>query len=738
MSIIKQTFRVEGMSCAACAVSVESMLAADNGVKSAAVNYAMNTVQVEYDDRRTGFDQFRKSLVSIGYDLASDPEQDAEKMQQREAARLTKSRNKTFMAIAFSVPVVVMAMAFHHVPALNWAMMFLTLPVLAWFGREFFIHAYKRTIHFSANMDTLVALGTGSAFIFSAINTIFPEILRNRGLEPHVYFEAAAVIVSLILLGRYFEERAKYSTSGSIRKLMGLGVRTATVIRNGVEEEVPVDQVLMGDEVLVRPGDKVPVDGKVISGSSYIDESMITGEPLPVIKSEGDIVIGATINGTGSFRMMAEKVGSETMLSQIIRRVQEAQGSKAPVQKLADRIAGIFVPVVIAISLLTFMAWWLFGPEPRLTYAFVTAITVLIIACPCALGLATPTAIMVGIGKAAEMGILIKDAQSLEMARELDVIVLDKTGTITKGKAELTDWQWFCKEDEQDWLKAVILAAENRSEHPVARAIANRLKDEGIAESGLERFESITGKGVRVVASGGTFLLGNKKLIEESGITMNEEIATLADRWMTEARSVNFLAGSQGILAMLAVADPIREDAAKVIGDLKKMGIEVHMLTGDNPKTAARIATTIGIEHFRGGVTPVGKLEYVKELQAKGLKVGMTGDGINDAPALAQADVGIAMGTGTDIAMETAEVTLVKGSLEKLVTAVILSRRTMGTIRQNLFWAFFYNVIGIPVAAGILFPFTGILLNPMLAGAAMAFSSVSVVSNSLRLRNFHF
>jgi P-type Cu2+ transporter len=737
MSTIKQTFRVEGMSCAACAVSVESMLASDKGVRSAAVNYAMNTVQVEYDDHRTGFEQFRKALVSIGYDLASDPEQDAEKMQQRETARLTKSRNKTFLAIAFSAPVVVMAMAFHHVPALNWAMMFLTLPVLAWFGREFFIHAYKRTIHFSANMDTLVALGTGSAFIFSAINTIFPEILLKRGLEPHVYFEAAAVIVSLILLGRYFEERAKYRTSGSIRKLMGLGVRTATVIRNGKEEEVPVDQVLKGDEILVRPGDKVPVDGKVISGSSFIDESMITGEPMPVIKSEGDIVIGATINSTGSFRMMAEKVGSETMLAQIIRRVQEAQGSKAPVQKLADRIAGIFVPVVIAIALLTFLAWWLFGPEPRMTYAFVASITVLIIACPCALGLATPTAIMVGIGKGAEMGILIKDAQSLELARELDVIVLDKTGTITRGKAELTDWQWFCKEDEQDQMKAVILAAENRSEHPVARAIASSMKDKGVAEAGLEGFESITGKGVRVVASGETFLVGSQKLMEESGITVDEEIAALAENWMNEAKSVNFVAGPKGILAMLAVADPIREDAVKVIDDLKRMGISVHMLTGDNPKTAARIAKAVGIEHFRAGVTPLGKLEYVKELQAKGLKVGMTGDGINDAPALAQADVGIAMGTGTDIAMETAEITLLKGNLEKIVTAVVLSRRTMRTIRQNLFWAFFYNVIGIPVAAGILFPFTGILLNPMLAGAAMAFSSVSVVSNSLRLKNFH-
>ena len=736
MAIKKQTFRVEGMSCTACATSVETTLSATEGVTGAAVNYAMNTVLVDYDERITGLKEFRKALQAIGYDLAEDMASDSEKMLQQEIERLRRSRLKTSLAIAFSIPVVIMAMAFHHQQVLNWFMMCLTLPVLALFGREFFIHAYKRAIHFSANMDTLVALGTGSAFIFSAINTIFPQILLERGLEPHVYFEAAAVIISLILLGKYFEERAKFRTSGSIRKLMGLGVKTATVVRNGKEEEIPVDQVIKGDEILVRPGDKIPVDGRIISGSSSVDESMLTGEPVPAMKSEGDTVIGATINGTGSFRMVAEKVGSETMLAQIIRHVQEAQGSKAPVQRLADRIAGIFVPVVIGIAILTFLAWWLFGPEPQLTYAFVTSITVLIIACPCALGLATPTAMMVGIGKGAELGILIRDARSLEVARELDVIVLDKTGTITRGKAELTDWQWFCKEEEQQIIRQITLAAENRSEHPIARTIARKLKEDGIQEALLESFQSITGKGVRVVFSGETFLLGNHNLMEDSGIDVPEDILPIVESLMEEAKTVNFVAVSKRILAVIAVADPIREDAAKVIEALKNSGIRVHMITGDNPKAAARIARVAGIEQYKAGVTPLGKLEYVKELQAKGLKVGMTGDGINDAPALAQADVGIAMGTGTDIAMETAEVTLVKGSLEKILTAVQLSHRTMHTIRQNLFWAFFYNVIGIPVAAGILFPFTGILLNPMIAGAAMAFSSVSVVSNSLRLRKF--
>jgi Cu2+-exporting ATPase len=436
--------------------------------------------------------------------------------------------------------------------------------------------------------------------------------------------------------------------------------------------------------------------------------------------------------------MIAEKVGNETVLAQIIRHVKEAQGSKAPVQRLADRIAGVFVPVVIGIAILTFLVWWLLGPEPQLTYAFVTSITVLIIACPCALGLATPTAMMVGIGQGAELGILIKDARSLEIARDLNVIVLDKTGTITLGRPELTDWKWFIEGEERNKIEQIVLAAENRSEHPVARTIARKLKDDGVEEAILESFESITGKGVRVVFSSQTYILGNRKLVEECGISMSDDVSSVFESLLDGAKTVNFIANPQGILAVVAIADPIRENASLVIEAIKKSGIEVHMVTGDNPKTAERIAMAIGIEYYKAGITPVGKLEYVKELQEKGLKVGMTGDGINDAPALAQADVGIAMGTGTDIAMETAEVTLVKGSLEKIVTAVELSRKTMRTIRQNLFWAFIYNLIGIPVAAGILFPFTGILLNPMIAGAAMAFSSVSVVSNSLRLRRIQF
>ncbi|HOX76884.1 MAG TPA: heavy metal translocating P-type ATPase [Bacteroidales bacterium] len=733
MTVKTEIFKVEGMSCTACATSVESALSSASGVKRANVNFAANTVAVTYDERTTGFEKLKKTLLASGYDLAPDPAGDAEMIAADEKSRLKNIRNRTIGSAVLSLPVVVFSMAFHAHDRFHILLFVLTLPVVAWFGREFFIHAFKRAIHLTANMDTLVAIGTGTAFIFSAFNTFFPDYLASRGLEAHVYYEAAAVIITLILLGRYFEERAKFRTSGAIRKLMGLAVKSAVVIREGVESEIPVDQVIPGDLILVRPGDKIPVDGEVVSGNSTVDESMITGEPVPVKKKAGDTVIGATINNSGAFRMVARKVGEEMMLARIIRKVREAQGSKAPVQKLADRIAAVFVPVVLAISIITFVIWWFFGPEPSLTYAFITSITVLIISCPCALGLATPTAIMVGIGRGAESGILIKDARSLEIANRLDVVVLDKTGTVTEGQAKITGWIWVNEEVDKEGTKEMILAAEKMSEHPVARAIAHQLAEEGVKEAPLEDFMNIPGKGIIAKSNGKQCLLGNRKLMDSKDIPIPGHVTDRINLWTGEGITVNYIAIEGKAICAVGVNDPVRPDSVAAIKALQDAGKEVHMITGDHPGSAERVARAAGIMHYRAQVTPEGKLDYVKELQSRGLKVAMTGDGINDAPALAQADVGIAMGTGTDVAMETAEITLLKGNLMKIAEAIVLSGKTMRIIRQNLFWAFFYNIIGIPVAAGILFPFTGLLLDPMIAGAAMAFSSVTVVSNSLRL-----
>ncbi|MBA7535613.1 putative copper-transporting ATPase PacS [subsurface metagenome] len=734
MTNIRQFYHVEGMTCASCAKSVETMLTSLDGVKEAVVNFADASVFVDYREDLVSFSRMQERIREIGYRLVAKDEFTIEEHEQKEIEKLKRQRRNVFLAILFSVPVVIIAMIFPDIPYANWIMFFLSIPVVFGFGSSFFINAYKRATHLTANMDTLVALSAGSAFLFSAFNTFFPEYLAGKGIEPHVYFEAAAVIISFILLGRYLEEKAKSRASASIKKLMDLGVKNAKIIRDGKEIEIPVDEVIIDDIIMIHPGEKIPVDGKIIEGNSFVDESMLTGESIPVEKNTGDNVIGATINKTGSFKMTAERIGSETILSQIIRLVKEAQGSKAPIQKLADKIAGVFVPVVISIAIVSFITWYLLGPSPQVTYAFVTLVTVLIIACPCALGLATPTAVMVGIGKAAEMGILIKDAQSLELTREINAVVLDKTGTVTKGKPLVTNCLWEDSSDKVEMM-SVILSAELRSEHPLANAIVDYIKELGIKKVELSNFNSLTGKGVSVKYRGHTYLIGNEKFINENNIQVLPKLQHYAEKFHAEAKTIIYAARQDIVRIVFAITDPIKDTSKASIQQLQKMNIQVHMLTGDNFQTAKFIAEQAGIEHFKSEVLPHEKLDFIKDLQDDGLKVAMVGDGINDSPALARADIGIAMGTGTDVAIESAEITLIKGDLGKIVTAIDISKKTVKTIKQNLFWAFFYNIIGIPIAAGILYPVNGFLLNPMIAGAAMAFSSVSVVLNSLRLKN---
>ncbi len=743
----KEIYRLEGMSCASCAGSIQTMLAAQKGVQVASVNLASEQVMVEYDPAAITLEQIVKTVDELGFKLITH-DISQEDVQTRASMRLKRLRVNTVLSAAFSIPVVLIAMVFHHMPNSNLLMMALTMPVLAWFGREFFIIAWKRMLHFSANMDSLVALGTGSAFVFSAFNTIFPDYLRSRGFEPHVYFEAATVIVTFILLGRYFEEKAKRKTSEAIRKLMGLGVKTARVIRNGVEKEMLISKIIKGDILVIRPGEKIPTDGRVVEGFSAIDESMITGESMPVNKWPGDEVIGATINQTGSLKVVAEKVGSETMLAQIIRLVQEAQGSKAPIQKQADKIAAVFVPAVMGISALTFIAWTIWQPATGTPLAFVAAITVLVVACPCALGLATPTALMVGLGNAARQGILVKDAESLEIFCKTTAVVLDKTGTVTIGRPQVTEVFWepgTANADTETGIQDAIVAIESLSEHPFAQAMVNffgtRQDDvkganqlQPLADRVVSGFESITGKGVSAFFAGNLYHIGSRTYITASGCTVPEGLSERQMRLKQEARSVVYVSCNKSVVAMISFADTVKAGSAKAVAKLREMGMQVHLLSGDGVAITSHIAAEAGIEYFKAEATPGEKSDYVRRLKEQGFVVAMVGDGINDSPALAVADIGIAMGTGTDIAIESAQITLIKGDLEKLATALSLSHATVRTIRQNLFWAFFYNIVTIPVAAGVLYPFTGFMLNPMLAGAAMAFSSVSVVSNSLRLK----
>ena len=757
---IQQNFDVQGMSCAACSARVEKTLSRQPGVVQAAVNLATVTATVTYDPSVCNAAALQQAVEAVGFGLTPKQKTPApSEAEDKEAEQLRQYRTlkrRTAWAIALALPVAVIGMAFMDLPYANYVMWLLATPVVFGLGRGFYVNAWRLLKHRAANMDTLVAVSTGIAYLFSVFNLFFPDFWRSRGIEPHVYFEASAVIIAFILLGRLLEARAKSRTADAIKKLMRLQPQTVTLVNeesgcaapdspqgnssffiphSSLKESYPLEKVSVGNLLLVKPGERVPVDGMVVSGESYVDESMLSGEPLAVSKRTGDRVLAGTINQKGSFVFRAEQVGHDTLLAHIIRAVEDAQGSKAPVQKLADRIAGIFVPTIMVISLLSFLGWVLLAPTDGFTHGLLALVTVLIIACPCALGLATPTAIMVGIGKGAERGILIKDAESLERARRVNTVVLDKTGTVTEGRPQVTTLLW---KHEDDRHAAAFHALEKRSEHPLAEAVTHYLENSFLQLekniSSIGEFESLTGRGIRGRVDGTRYYIGNRRLLDEQKIAIDPQLAQEADRLEAEAQTVVWLADEHEALAMAAIADRVKPTSIQAIRRLQRQGIDIHLLTGDNEATARAIAAQTGIRHYQANVLPQEKAAYIGHLQQEGKTVAMVGDGINDSAALAQADLSIAMGTGSDIAMDVAGITLLKGDLGKLSEALRLSYLTVRAIQQNLFWAFIYNIIGVPVAAGVLYPICGFLLNPMIAGAAMAFSSVSVVTNSLRLK----
>jgi P-type Cu2+ transporter len=731
---ILKTYPVTGMHCASCAARTESFVKALPGIKNASVNFADTSIMVEFSPEEISAEEMKKAVQSIGYDIIIDEANSEEMKEEAQLSYYKKIRLNTTGAALLSIPLVIIAMAFMNIPYANFIMMALATPVVFWFGRQFPAGAWKQLKHRTANMDTLVALSTGIAYIYSASVTIFPDFFHKAGIHGHVYFEASAVIVTFILLGKMLEEKAKSNTSSALKKLIGLQSKTVVLVTaEGEQKEAPVSSVMPGDTLLVKPGTKIPVDGTIISGSSFVDESTISGEPIPAEKTVNSKVYAGTINQKGSFRFRADKVGGETILAQIINMVKAAQGSKAPVQHLVDKVAGIFVPVVISIALLSGAIWFISGTDNAFTHSLLAIVTVLIIACPCALGLATPTAIMVAIGKGADNGILIKDAESLEIAHKVNAVVLDKTGTITMGEPAVEAIVW--KKDSDSEAAKILLGIQRNSEHPLAEPVVRFLESSGITSAlTVSDIESVTGKGIQATVNQKLFRVGNRKMMDESDIHIGKDLIALAEEWQNKAMTVFFFSDSKDALAVIAVSDKIKESSVEAIRQLHRMGIEVHMLTGDNEHSASKIAAETGVDSYMAELLPQAKYDFIKELQKQGKVVAMVGDGINDSQALAQADVSIAMGKGSDIAMDVAKMTIISSDLSKIPGAIKLSQLTTSTIRQNLFWAFVYNVIGIPVAAGALYPLFGFLLNPMIAGAAMALSSVSVVSNSLRLR----
>jgi Cu+-exporting ATPase len=743
------TLKLHGMSCAGCANSIESAIRAVPGVSESNVNFGIGRASVTYNPAQTDIAAIQAAVVAAGYSAEPIQEQDlltgdndAERKNRRAESRDLQRKVWTggiisAILVIGSIPMMT-GLSIPWIPMWlhdSWFQAVLTAPVQFWCGKSFYINSWKAFKHHASTMDTLIALGTSASYFYSLFVTIFPHVLIAQGLEASVYYETAAVVITLILLGRLFENRARGQTSEAMRKLMGLQAKTARIIRNGQELEVPIVEVQLGDIILVRPGEKIPVDGEVIEGRSTVDEAMVTGESVAAKKQPGDEVIGATINKTGSFKFRATRVGKDTFLAQIVKLVQQAQGSKAPIQKLADRVTGWFVPVVIAIAIFTFIIWY--NVMGNVTLALTTTVGVLIVACPCALGLATPTSILVGTGKGAENGILIKGADSLELAHKLQVIVLDKTGTLTQGKPTVTDFITIDGTAHNNELNLLQLAAsiEQNSEHPLAEAVVQYARSQQVEINDISKFEAIAGSGVQGQIADRFVRVGTQRWMNELGLD-TQVLDRQKDTLEHLGKTVIWIAVDEMVQGLMGITDALKPSSADTVRTLQKMGLEVVMLTGDNRPTAEVIARQVGITRVLAEVRPEQKASTISELQASGKIVAMVGDGINDAPALAQADVGIAIGTGTDVAIAASDITLISGDLQGVITAIQLSRATMQNIRQNLFFAFIYNIAGIPIAAGILFPFFGWLLSPMVAGGAMAFSSVSVVTNALRLRNF--
>ncbi|MBB4601590.1 Cu+-exporting ATPase [Hymenobacter luteus] len=745
-----ETLAIEGMTCASCASFVEKSLSRTPGVQRAVVNFATEKATVDYLPTQATPATLKEAVIKAGFGVSerapdtSAADRQAE-IDQQKAQAYQQLRRRFGVAAGLALVIMPLSMLMLWPPLLqhitmqwlNYLLLLLTLPVLLYSCREFYVAAWNGLRRRTANMDTLIAVGTGAAFLYSVAATLAPGLFLRRGLMPEVYYDTTATIIALILLGKVLELRAKTQTSAAIRALLGLQAKTARVVRpGGLEVDVPLEQVQPGDLVAVRPGEKVATDGIVEEGHSAVDEAMLTGESLPVAKKAGDPVFGATLNKTGAFRFRVTKVGADTLLSQIVQLVEDAQGSRAPIQRLADKVSAVFVPTVIGIALLTFVLWFSLAPvESRLPLALVNFVAVLIIACPCALGLATPTAIMVGTGKGAEYGVLVRSAEALEKAYQVTTVLLDKTGTITRGEPTVTDLVaapgWAA-----DQLLPLVAAVERLSEHPLAEAVVRYAASQGAAGLPATDFRAVAGKGATATVQEQAVLIGNGRLLAEAGISLPPDLQQQADALLAQAKTVLYVAVAGQAAGLLGVADTVRATSAAAIKRLQSLGIEVVMMTGDNPQTAAEVARQVGISRYFAEVLPQDKAAKVKELQQEGRTVAMVGDGINDAPALAQADIGLAMGQGTDVALEAAGITLMRSDLHGVVTAIELSRQTMRTIRQNLFFAFIYNTLGIPVAAGLLYPVFGVLLSPMLAAGAMALSSVSVLTNSLRLRRF--